>query len=112
MCEPDWPVTALVQSKYRGIYPGWKTDWFRTAALGFAPPSLTGSDDRLNAPVGHKPQERNGNIECDRDPWLNKSKPDRHGVDREGKLGFQIASDGAGQSRIGAIGCDEHPFQQ
>ena len=99
VCEPDWLVTALAQSKYRGIYPVWKTDWFWTADWASPPPSLTGSDDRLNAPVGRKPHERNGNIECDRDPWLNKSKPNRHGVNREGKLGFQIASDSTCQSK-------------
>jgi hypothetical protein len=29
-------------------------------------------DDLFNTPVGHKPEERDGNIERDRDPRLNE----------------------------------------
>jgi hypothetical protein len=47
-------------------------------------PNLVGRLDVLfDTPVGHKPYERNSNIEHDRDPRLNKGKQNRRGVDRE-----------------------------
>jgi hypothetical protein len=47
-------------------------------------PSLVGRLDVLfDTPVGNKPNERNSNIEHDRDPRLNKGKQNRRGVERE-----------------------------
>src|ERR1700730_13409088 len=89
-CVPAWARPTHVPRRATPHRP------WRAARL---PPSLVGRlDDLFNTPVGHEPEERDGNIEHDRNPRLNKGHQNRRGIDREGKLGFQIASDGARQS--------------
>jgi hypothetical protein len=72
---------ATKREAAQGLYAIFESDTRLAADFGADKRMIVyRSNDVLNPPVRHEPQERNSNIEHDRDPRLNEGKPHRRSV--------------------------------